>query len=68
MTGREAARLMGLPDAFRLPPNESEALTAIGDGVAAPVTAFLAKHLLEPLLSGRLELQTQRVTKEGNTP
>jgi hypothetical protein len=53
MTGREAARLMGLPDAFRPPRNENEALTAIGDGVAVPVVRFLTAHLLEPLLGER---------------
>ena len=53
MTGREAARLMGLPDAFRPPRNENEALTAIGDGVAVLVVRFLTAHLLEPLLGER---------------
>lgn len=53
MTGREAAQLMGLPGAFRLPKNENEALTAIGDGVAVPVVRFLTAHLLEPLLVER---------------
>ena len=51
LTAREGARLMGLPDDYRLPASESAALHVIGDGVAAPVVRFLAQHLLEPLLA-----------------
>jgi DNA (cytosine-5)-methyltransferase 1 len=54
---REAARLMGLPESYRLPENYSEAYHLAGDGVAVPVVRFLAEHLLEPLLDGR-ERQT----------
>jgi len=50
MTAREGARLMGLPDSYRLPPSETAAMHVIGDGVAAPVVRFLAERLLEPLL------------------
>jgi DNA (cytosine-5)-methyltransferase 1 len=50
LTAREGARLMGLPDLYRLPPSESAGLHVIGDGVAAPVVAHLARRLLEPLL------------------
>lgn len=46
---REAARLMGLPDAFWLPDRYNEAYHAIGDGVAVPAAAWLGKHLLTPL-------------------
>jgi DNA (cytosine-5)-methyltransferase 1 len=47
---RECARLMGLPDAFRLPANVNNALSCVGDGVAVPVVAFLSENLLLPLL------------------
>jgi len=50
MTAREYARLMGLPDEYRLPANERAALHLAGDGVAAPVVAFLREHLFEPVL------------------
>jgi DNA (cytosine-5)-methyltransferase 1 len=50
VSAREGARLMGLPDDYRLPASESRALHLVGDGVAAPVVRFLAEHLLEPLL------------------
>jgi DNA (cytosine-5)-methyltransferase 1 len=49
LSGREAARLMGLPDDYRLPKRANETLHLIGDGVAAPVVRYLADHLLAPL-------------------
>ena len=51
LTAREAARLMGLPDDYRLPPNYNAAYRLAGDGVAVPVVRHLAAHLLEPLLA-----------------
>lgn len=51
LTPREAARLMGLPDSYRLPNAATAALQVAGDGVAVPVVRWLAAHLLEPLLS-----------------
>ncbi len=52
MTPREAARLMGLPDSYRLPSPATAALHVAGDGVAAPAVRWLAAELLEPLLAG----------------
>ncbi|HZU24008.1 MAG TPA: DNA cytosine methyltransferase [Bryobacteraceae bacterium] len=52
LSAREAARLMGLPDTYRLPANYNEAYHLAGDGVVVPVVRFLAAHLLEPLLAG----------------
>jgi DNA (cytosine-5)-methyltransferase 1 len=52
LTAREAARLMGLPDDYRLPGAVTQALHLAGDGVVAPVVRHLAAHLLEPVLSG----------------
>jgi len=51
LTPREAARLMGAPETFWLPPNYNDAYLAMGDGVAAPVVSWLSKHLLTPLTS-----------------
>ena len=50
LSPREAARLMGLPDEYRLPSSYNEAYHLAGDGVAVPVVRFLAENLLEPLL------------------
>jgi DNA (cytosine-5)-methyltransferase 1 len=49
MTPREAARLMGLPDSYRLPERATDALHLVGDGVAPPVVRFLSENLLLPL-------------------
>ncbi len=50
ITAREAARLMGLSDDYRLPARYSEAYHVVGDGVAPPVVRHLAAGLLEPLV------------------
>ena len=50
LTAREGARLMGLPDDYRLPKGSTAGLQLVGDGVAAPVVRWLSQHLLEPLL------------------
>ncbi|MBI1197604.1 MAG: DNA (cytosine-5-)-methyltransferase [Phenylobacterium sp.] len=51
LSPREAARLMGLPESYRLPHGVTNALHVAGDGVAVPVVRWLAQELLEPLLS-----------------
>ena len=50
LSGREAARLMGLPDDYVLPRRYSESCHLLGDGVSVPVVRFLAQNLLSPLL------------------
>jgi DNA (cytosine-5)-methyltransferase 1 len=49
LSPREAARLMGAPESFKLPGTCNDGYKALGDAVAAPVAAYLAKHLLAPL-------------------
>jgi DNA (cytosine-5)-methyltransferase 1 len=49
LSPREAARLMGLPDSYRLPERYNDAYHVAGDGVAVPVVRHLAGALLEPL-------------------
>ncbi|AWJ87746.1 DNA (cytosine-5-)-methyltransferase (plasmid) [Azospirillum sp. TSH58] len=51
LSPREAARLMGLPDAYRLPKRYNDAYHLAGDGVVVPVVRHLAAHILEPLLA-----------------
>lgn len=53
---REAARLMGASEAFQLPGTFNDGYKAMGDAVAAPVAAHLAKHLLSPLAAACNEL------------
>jgi DNA (cytosine-5)-methyltransferase 1 len=49
LSGREAARLMGLPEEYKLPARANETLHLLGDGVAAPAVRHLAENLLWPL-------------------
>ncbi|MGD0497473.1 MAG: DNA cytosine methyltransferase [Bryobacteraceae bacterium] len=51
LSAREAARLMGLPDSYRLPANYNEAYHVAGDGLVVPAVAWLEKHVLRPLAS-----------------
>lgn len=50
VSGRETARLMGIPDKYVLPDNYNETYHLTGDGVAVPVVRYIAKHIFEPLL------------------
>ncbi|MBU1345916.1 MAG: DNA cytosine methyltransferase [Alphaproteobacteria bacterium] len=52
LTGREAARLMGVGDDYRLPSGETAALKLMGDAVAVPVVRALTEGLLAPALAG----------------
>jgi len=56
---REAARLMGLPESFRLPQRRNDAYRLVGDGVVAPVVRHLSDHLLLPLLAAQSEAARQ---------
>lgn len=51
LSAREAARLMGLPEKYRLPKSYNDAYHLAGDGVAVPVVRHLSRHLLLPLAS-----------------
>ncbi len=50
LTPREAARLMGLPESYVLPPTATTAFHLLGDGVVAPMVRWLAASVLEPAL------------------
>ncbi len=50
LSTRETARLMGLPDSYKLPKAYNEAYHLTGDGVAVPVVAYITKHIFEPFL------------------
>jgi DNA (cytosine-5)-methyltransferase 1 len=49
LSGRETARLMGLPESYRLPEKYNEAYHLTGDGVVVPVVRHLAQHIFEPI-------------------
>lgn len=54
LSPREVARLMGLPDKYKLPSNYNAAYHLAGDGVAVPVVRHLARNLFKPLLTRSL--------------
>jgi DNA (cytosine-5)-methyltransferase 1 len=47
LSPREAARLMGLDDSYKLPKRYNDAYRVAGDGVCAPVVRHLAENLIE---------------------
>nr|HRK63986.1 DNA cytosine methyltransferase [Terricaulis sp.] len=49
LSPREAARLMGAPDHYPLPENQTAALHLFGDGVCVPAVRWLSNNLLAPL-------------------
>lgn len=51
LSPREAARLMGLPDSYKLPPRYNDAYHVAGDGLVVPVVRYLAATVLEPALA-----------------
>lgn len=51
LSPREAARLMGLDDTYKLPARYNDAYHIAGDGVVVPVVSYLSKKVLEPVLS-----------------
>ncbi len=46
LTVREAARLMGAPDSFKLPGSYNDGYKAMGDAVALPVARFIGENFL----------------------
>lgn len=61
MTPREYARLMGVPDTFRIPTNTREALYGFGDAVAVPVVTWLGAALEANAAAPAHELAPQLV-------
>jgi DNA (cytosine-5)-methyltransferase 1 len=50
LSPREAARLMGIPDDYKLPGNYNAAYHLAGDGVAVPVVRHIASNVLDMTL------------------
>jgi DNA (cytosine-5)-methyltransferase 1 len=51
LSPREAARLMGLSDSFKLPSRYNDAYQLAGDGVCVDVVSYLSKNLLGPIVA-----------------
>jgi DNA (cytosine-5)-methyltransferase 1 len=50
---REAARLMGLPEAYVLPRRYNDAYMLAGDGLVVPAVRFVSKNVINKALSGK---------------
>jgi DNA (cytosine-5)-methyltransferase 1 len=59
LSPREAALLMGLDKDYILPERTYDAHHLVGDGVAVPVVAHLARHIFEPVLAHNRQLRLQ---------
>ncbi|NYT64325.1 DNA cytosine methyltransferase [Alcaligenaceae bacterium] len=69
ISSRETARLMGIPDTYKLPERYNEAYHLTGDGVVVPVVAHLAEHILAPiaLSVSRVEAEAQKHAAQNET-
>jgi DNA (cytosine-5)-methyltransferase 1 len=56
MTGREYARLQGVPDNYQISANGVSALTGFGDAVCVPVISWIAEHALNPVVEQHVQL------------
>lgn len=65
ISARETARLMGLPEDYKLPRAYNESYHLTGDGVAVPVVRFLAQHLFEPILHATGERHGEETDRDG---
>lgn len=61
LSPREAARLMGVPDSYKLPNKYNFAYHAMGDGVAVPVVRWLGHHLLTPVAEAAIRQERRAV-------
>lgn len=50
LSPREAARLMGLHDSYKLPKRYNDAYHIAGDGVCVPVVRHLANSMFDPII------------------
>ena len=68
LSSREAARLMGLADEYKLPKSYNEAYHLVGDGVVVPVVRYLAEHLLEPIILSNLPKAAEANASDHSVP
>lgn len=50
LSRREAARLMGVPENYKIPKKYNDAYHVFGDGLVVPVVSWIEQHLLRPLI------------------
>lgn len=64
LSPREAARLMGLDDKYKLPSRYNDAYHLMGDAVVVPVVKWIERHILKPLCQanhGSTSLPSQEI-------
>lgn len=64
ISSREAARLMGLPEAYVLPERYNDAYHLLGDGVVVDVVAYLKTHLLAPIMSDHAMMEVAQARQQ----
>ena len=57
---REAARLMGVSDEYKIPKNYNDGYHIFGDGLAVPAVAHIARNLLDPIADAVLGARHSR--------
>lgn len=67
LTPREAARLQGFPDTFKIPVSDAQAYKQFGNSVAVPVISAIAKEILKALnlLEDRLPEELENIDIDG---
>ncbi|WP_085307243.1 DNA cytosine methyltransferase [Planktotalea arctica] len=51
LSSKEAARLMGLPESYKMPARYNSAYKVAGDGVVVPIVSYLEAQLFQPMLA-----------------
>ena len=69
ISSRETARLMGVPDTYKLPSNYNEAYHLMGDGLVVPAVHWLEQGLLRPVVEHqKRELTAARRLLQNRSP
>lgn len=50
LSSKEASRLMGLPESYKMPKHYNSAYKVAGDGVVVPIVRYLDQQLFQPML------------------
>ncbi len=53
LSSREVARLMGLPETYKLPPRYNQTYKLAGDGVAVPIVQYLDQVIFQAALAAK---------------
>jgi len=64
LSPREAARLMGLDETYKLPTKYNDAYHLMGDAVVVPVVEWLERHILAPICHANNEVNRHQIQKE----